>query len=105
MKKLFSLLLSLLLLSGCLSRNFDNGQLYIFMPGEYISEEIVEQFEYEHGIEVKITTFASNEEMYTKLLGETGLEQGIEDLQEIIINYKKESELKYLICNSFMKVY
>ena len=73
MKKLFSVfcICCLLLCSGCLSRNYENGQLYVFMPGEYISDEVIEQFEYEYGIEVRMTTFASNEEMYTKLLGGT----------------------------------
>ena len=47
MKKLCSILFSLLLLSGCFSANYDNGELNIFMPGEYISDEVVEQFEYE----------------------------------------------------------
>ena len=71
MKKLLSILFVLVLLTGCLSRNFDNGQLYIYLPGEYISDEVIEQFEYEYGIEVKISTFDSNESMYTKLLGGT----------------------------------
>ena len=71
MKKLFSIILSLFLLSGCLSNNYENGELYIFIPGEYISEEVVEQFEYEYGIKVMLTTFESNESMYTKLLGGT----------------------------------
>ena len=71
MKKLLSILLCLLLLSGCLSSNYDNGELNIFMPGEYISDEVVEQFEYEYGVKVKITLFDSNEAMYTKLLANT----------------------------------
>lgn len=71
MKKLLSIISILLLLTGCLSRNFDNGQLYIYMPGEYISDEVLEQFEYEYGIEVRMSNFDSNESMYTKLLGGT----------------------------------
>lgn len=74
MKKLLSLLLSVFLLSsltGCLSSNYENGELYIFLPGEYLSDEVVEQFEYEYGIKVSVTTFESNESMYTKLLGGT----------------------------------
>ena len=74
MKKLLSLLLSVFLLSsltGCLSNNYENGELYIFLPGEYLSDEVVEQFEYEYGVKVSVTTFESNESMYTKLLGGT----------------------------------
>ena len=71
MRKLCSLLLVLILLSGCVKTNYNNGELNIFMPGEYISDEVVEQFEYEYGVKVKITLFDTNESMYTKLLTNT----------------------------------
>ncbi len=58
-------------LTGCLSSNYENGELYSFLRGEYLSDEVVEQFEYEYGIKVSVTTFESNESMYTKLLGGT----------------------------------
>ncbi|MBQ1477747.1 MAG: ABC transporter substrate-binding protein [Erysipelotrichaceae bacterium] len=76
MKKLFSVLLvlALLLCSACSGKggsegNTGGGELQIFMPGEYISDEVISAFEKETGIEVKITNFDSNESMYTKLLG------------------------------------
>lgn len=71
MKKLINCLLSLFLLvslSGCFSNNYENGEVQIFLPGEYINDEVVEQFEYEYGIKCNITLFESNESMYTKLL-------------------------------------
>lgn len=71
MRKLCSLLLVLILLSACGKTNYNNGELNIFMPGEYISDEVVEQFEYEYGVKVKITLFDTNESMYTKLLTNT----------------------------------
>ena len=71
MKKLFSLLFVLLLLVGCSQTNESSEQLFIFLPGEYISDEVITAFEEEYGVEVKITTFDSNESMYTKLLGGT----------------------------------
>ncbi len=71
MKKLLSILLSLLILAGCSSSKADNGKLDIFLPGEYISDEVIKDFEKEYGIKVTITTFESNESMYTKLLGGT----------------------------------
>lgn len=71
MKKLLSILAVLFLLTGCLSGNYENGELYIFLPGEYLSDEVVEQFEYEYGVKVSVTTFDSNEMMYTKLMGGT----------------------------------
>ena len=72
MKKLLSLLLALLLISGCGSQNkYENGEVQIFLPGEYISDEVIKTFEKEYNIKVSITTFDSNESMYTKLLGGT----------------------------------
>jgi len=73
MKKLISVLLMLLLLVGCSSKpaNEDGGELYVFLPGEYISDEVINQFEDEFGVKLYITTFDSNESMYTKLLGGT----------------------------------
>ncbi len=72
MKKLLSLLLVLLMVTACgKSGNQDNGELYVFLPGEYISDDIINDFEKEYGIKLYITTFDSNESMYTKLLGGT----------------------------------
>ena len=82
MKKLFSLLLVLFLLVGCSNSNNNNnnnnntnteggGELYVFLPGEYISDDLINNFEDETGIKLYITTFDSNESMYTKLLGGT----------------------------------
>ena len=44
MRKLCSILLVLILLSACVKTNYNNGELNIFMPGEYISDEVVEQY-------------------------------------------------------------
>lgn len=72
MKKLISLILFLTLFfvgfRVLLNGNFENGELRIYAPGEYMSEDVIEQFEYEYGIEVTVDTFESNELMYTKLL-------------------------------------
>ncbi len=72
MKKLLSLLMVLLLLAACGSKGGEEkGELYVFLPGEYISDDVINDFEDETGIKVYITTFDSNEMMYTKLLGGT----------------------------------
>ena len=77
LKKLFSVFAVLLLLAGCGGKKSENagvnGQtvLSIYNAGEYIDEELVSAFEAEYGVRVNYSTFASNEEMYTKLLGGT----------------------------------
>jgi len=72
MKKIISVLVAIFLfLFGfrmMLNGNYENGELNIYMPGEYISDEVIEQFEFEYGIKVSVDTFESNELMYTKLL-------------------------------------
>ena len=78
MKKLLSVVLALLLLCGCSGGGSNGnggsekgGELFVFLPGEYISDDVISSFEEETGIKLSITTFDSNESMYTKLLGGT----------------------------------
>ncbi len=72
MKKLLSIVLVLLLASACGQKGSEeSSELYIFLPGEYISDAAIEQFEEEYNVKTYITTFESNESMYTKLLGGT----------------------------------
>ena len=72
MKKVFSLLLCIAMLvslSACGGeQSFEKGEVNIFMPGEYISDDVVKSFEKETGIKAVITLFDTNESMYTKLL-------------------------------------
>lgn len=70
-KKLLSILFVLVMLAGCGGQNYDAGEVQIFLPGEYISDEAIRTFEKETNIKVSVTTFDSNESMYTKLLGGT----------------------------------
>lgn len=80
MKKLFVSLLAFVLLCGCAgnsssgSANVDNvdfsGEtLNVYLPGEYINQDVVSAFEKEYDVKVNLSLFASNEEMYTQLLG------------------------------------
>lgn len=72
MKKLLAGICSLALLTGCggnSSKNseFEGQTLKVFNWGEYIGEEVVENFEEEFGVKVVYDTFLSNEAMYTKI--------------------------------------
>lgn len=79
MKRIISLLCILLLLSACLRRanseeaiaKYGCDTLNIYNTGEYIGENVIYNFESRFGVRVNYSLFASNEEMYTKLLGGT----------------------------------
>lgn len=52
---------------------YPNGELKVFNWGEYIDEELIDQFEEEYGIHVVYDTFNTNEEMYSKISANPGL--------------------------------
>ena len=73
-KRILSLVLSASMLgvmfaaTGCGSDvASENGKLYVYNWGEYIDEEVIDEFEEETGIKVIYDTFESNEIMYAKL--------------------------------------
>ena len=72
-KKIFALLLAFAMLLGCLcttgcsSQGGENGVVNVYNWGEYIDEELLDQFEAETGIKVNYDTFASNESLYSIL--------------------------------------
>ena len=70
MKKLFCVILALamvLALAACGGGKADNGEVNVYNWGEYIDEEVLEQFEDETGIKVNYTTYSDNESMYSTL--------------------------------------
>ena len=76
-KKLISVALVSAMLIGCLSAcgsssgQGDNGKLYVYNWGEYIDEDVIEQFEEETGIDVVYDMFETNEIMFAKLAQDT----------------------------------
>ncbi len=69
MRKLISVLIASLFLVGCL--NGSRGErktLRVFMPSEYLDEEVIDIFEDIYNVRVIMEEFESNEQMYTKLL-------------------------------------
>ncbi len=75
MKRLIALLCAALVMSGCAAQtNQPGGQtgecstLKVFNVGEYIGQDVIAKFEKQFKVKVVYDLFASNEEMYTKLL-------------------------------------
>ncbi len=60
----FALVMCIFALSGCKSRE----KLTIYLPGEYISDDLVPGFEDMYDCKVDMELFDSNETMYTKLM-------------------------------------
>lgn len=75
MKKFLVIVLCILTLVGCSSKKDTNtptsdcSTLKVFNTGEYIAEDTRSKFEKKFGVKVVYDLFASNEEMYTRLLG------------------------------------
>lgn len=73
-KKLFSLLAAALVLFSLTSCSDDSGltgekqSINVYNWGEYIDQSVLDDFEAETGIHVNYTTYASNEEMYSKIV-------------------------------------
>ena len=77
MKKRLAMLFALCLMTGVLSScgkgtsstettKKDDNTLVILNYGKYIDESVLDQFEKETGIKVKLEEYESPEEMYTK---------------------------------------
>ncbi len=69
MKKVSKIVTIVLMLALCLSLTACSKQqkLKLFIPGEYMSDNFVSDFEKEFGVKVIVEYFDSNEMMYTKL--------------------------------------
>ena len=68
MKKIIGLLLTTLLVASGLSACTTKETLHVFSWGVYIDENLIREFESKHNVRVIYDEFASNEEMYTRLL-------------------------------------
>ncbi len=56
--------------AGC-SKGSSKGTLNLFMWTEYIPDSVIQEFEKETGIKVKMQTYSNNEEMLAKVKGST----------------------------------
>jgi spermidine/putrescine transport system substrate-binding protein len=72
MKKALSLLLAIAMvfaLSACGGSKAENGEVNVYNWGEYIDEDLLEQFQQETGIKVNYSVYSDNESMYSTLKG------------------------------------
>ena len=72
-KKIFALFFSCAMLVGCLGltgcgrSGGENGVVNVYNWGEYIEEELLDEFTELTGIKVNYDTYASNESLYSIL--------------------------------------
>lgn len=62
------ILVSVLSFAGCSDNTGDTVTLNVYNWGEYIDQDVLDMFTEQTGIEVNYTTYASNEEMYAKIV-------------------------------------
>ncbi len=62
-----ALVISLIGMRGTNTQAYAGQTLHIYMPGEYIAEDVVTSFQEETGAKVVIDNFDSNEQMYIKV--------------------------------------
>ena len=76
MKKITALVMVVVvaasLFAGCSGKN-TKETLYVYNWGEYIDEDLIDEFEKEFGIKVVYDTFSTNEEMYPKVEADPSL--------------------------------
>jgi spermidine/putrescine transport system substrate-binding protein len=67
---LVALVAAVLMLSGCNKKTESVGgkTLYLYNWTYYTPDSVIEKFEKEYGVKVVLDYFASNEDMYAKLL-------------------------------------
>lgn len=68
---IFMMAVFIIALTGCGNSSEGQGSLNLFMWTEYLPESVITGFEKETGIDVKMQTYSSNEEMLAKLKGST----------------------------------
>lgn len=98
MKKIFALLLALLMMGACAMaetvNQVDEPVLNIFTWEGYIDySTVIQPFEEETGIKVNYATFASNEEMYEKLSAVNGGDYDIILASDYMVNKVREDGL------------
>ena len=67
MRKIILPLIIMLLLTGCSSKTYTNGNLNVLNWSSYIPDDVIMDFEKEYNIKVNYGTYSSNEELLAKL--------------------------------------
>ncbi|MCQ2613968.1 MAG: extracellular solute-binding protein [Treponemataceae bacterium] len=92
----FAVVLAVVSLSACSKSS--SKKLYLFNWTYYTPDEVIKQFEKEFGVSVKVDSYASNEEMYAKLMaGATGYDIIFpsQDYVSILIKQGKLAEIDH----------
>lgn len=77
MKKIVFSLFLIMLLTGCTTTTYENGELNVLNWSSYIPNDVIDDFEEEYKIKVNYATYSSNEELLAKI---TSSKEGTYDL-------------------------
>ena len=77
MRKIILSLFLLILLTGCSTKTYENGEVNVLNWSSYISSDVISDFEKEYNIKVNYGTYSSNEELLAKI---TSSKEGTYDL-------------------------
>ena len=74
--------------SAAAVEKYGSNVLKLYLPGEYLGENVISDFEKQYGVRVIVENFDSNEMMYTKLMPGDGYEVIIpsDDMSERLMN-------------------
>ena len=77
MKKIIISLFFIILLTGCTTKTYKNGEVNVLNWSSYIPNDVISDFEKEYNIKVNYATYSSNEELLAKI---TSSKEGTYDL-------------------------
>lgn len=104
MRKILLLVISILMLSGCTNREYEDS-INVLNWSSYIPDSVIRDFEKEYGIKVNYATYSSNEELLAKV---SSVKKGTYDLvfpSDYMVEVMRDKELIKKIDKTKLKNY
>ena len=104
MKKLI-LLIIVLLMTGCTSNEYENGEVNVLNWSSYIPMDVIKDFEKEYDIKVNYGTYSSNEELLAKISNSSTGTYDVVFPSDYMVSLMKERDMLSLIDKSKLSNY